>query len=377
MRKNLKVEFINPVAAGTPEIRLTGYIGDYYDDDNICLEEVKGMLDKVAEMGSKSLIIRLHTAGGSVFEGFAIYDAIKALKIDITTINEGICASMGSILFMAGTTRIMGKNSTLMIHKPKVGTFGSAAELTSAAEMLNQLEQNMFQVYKDATGQTDEIVSGWLVEGVDKYFNANSAKAVNLCTQIGDVDVLTEPIEDPEQYSDPEVLFNAVAKLTKPNQFLNMHKIAQVVAVQAAKMGLTANPEASEDVLANSIKQVFEKLEAQASAANTALDTYRKGQAERLVNEAIASAKIPADQKDKWLQNAQANFDVVADALALMPGKTDINNRLHGTTSTPEASAEDRSKWTFRDWSEKDPVGLEMMSDKDPVKFNNLVKNQF
>ena len=79
----------------------------------------------------KDISLYINSPGGSVTDGFAIYDTMKYIKCDVSTICMGMAASMGAFLLAAGTKgkRLALPNSTIMIHQPLGGYQGQATDM--------------------------------------------------------------------------------------------------------------------------------------------------------------------------------------------------------------------------------------------------------
>jgi len=101
----------------------------------------------------KDLHVRINSPGGSVFEGYVIYNRLKQYKATITVFIDGIAASIASVIAMAGDEVVMGEASQLMIHKPWSYTVGNAGEHEDTIELLDRLEEQLIQVYRKKTGK--------------------------------------------------------------------------------------------------------------------------------------------------------------------------------------------------------------------------------
>ena len=79
----------------------------------------------------KDISLYINSPGGSVTAGLAIYDTMKYIKCDVSTICMGMAASMGAFLLSAGTKgkRLALPNSTIMIHQPSGGAQGQATDM--------------------------------------------------------------------------------------------------------------------------------------------------------------------------------------------------------------------------------------------------------
>lgn len=117
----------------------------------------------------------LNTPGGAIDAGLAIYDTMKYIKCDVSTIAVGQAASMGSILLAGGTKgkRYALPNSTILIHQPIGGVQGQASDIAIEAKQILQLREKLFGMLADFTGQSKEIIERDADR--DKYFTADEA----------------------------------------------------------------------------------------------------------------------------------------------------------------------------------------------------------
>ncbi|HRO75784.1 MAG TPA: ATP-dependent Clp protease proteolytic subunit, partial [Crocinitomicaceae bacterium] len=128
--------------------------------------------------GKSEATIHLHTPGGSVFDGNLIYNVLKASKTKVNIVIDGLAASMGSILMLAGSTVTMAENSFVMIHAPSGVVEGSANDMKNAATLLASLENQFVKKYVAKTGKTEQEVKQWL--NGDNWFSADDAVSAGL-----------------------------------------------------------------------------------------------------------------------------------------------------------------------------------------------------
>ena len=102
----------------------------------------------------------INSPGGSVTAGLAIYDTIKYIKCDVSTICMGMAASMGAFLLSAGTKgkRLALPNSTIMIHQPSGGAQGQATDMRIHTEWILDVKKKLNQMLAEATGQPLEVI---------------------------------------------------------------------------------------------------------------------------------------------------------------------------------------------------------------------------
>ena len=108
-------------------------------DDTVANLTIAQLLFLQSEDPEKDVNVYIHSPGGSVTAGLAIYDTMQFLKCDVNTYCVGQCASMGSVLLTAGTKgkRFALPNSRIMIHQPWGGVQGQASDIAlQATEIL-------------------------------------------------------------------------------------------------------------------------------------------------------------------------------------------------------------------------------------------------
>lgn len=119
--------------------------------------------------------LHLNSEGGEVFDGMAIYDALKR-RGGVTVVVDSLAASISSVIAQAGERRIMAPNATMMIHDASSGMAGNASELRSLADLLDMTSDNIASVYADRSG-TD--VAAWraAMQATTWYSAADAVKA--------------------------------------------------------------------------------------------------------------------------------------------------------------------------------------------------------
>ena len=133
-----------------------------------------------AEDPSKDIQLYINSPGGSVTAGMAIYDTMKYIKCDVSTICLGMAASMGAFLLAGGTKgkRYALPQSTIMIHQPSGGAQGQATEIQIVADHIAQTKRTLNEILAENTGQPIEVVEKDTDR--DNYMTAEEAKAYGL-----------------------------------------------------------------------------------------------------------------------------------------------------------------------------------------------------
>ena len=108
----------------------------------------------------KDISLYINSPGGSVTAGLAIYDTMKYIKCDVSTICMGMAASMGAFLLSAGTKgkRLALPNSTIMIHQPSGGAQGQATDMRIHTEWILDVKKKLNKMLSEVTGQPLEVI---------------------------------------------------------------------------------------------------------------------------------------------------------------------------------------------------------------------------
>ena len=127
--------------------------------------------------GKSSVTVHINSVGGSFFAGLAIYNRLRGLGASITTINDSLAASAGSIIFMAGDKgkRKVHAGSTLMVHGVMGFLYGyyNVADLKDTINTLKAHDKTLVATYKEATGLDDETIRAALSK--DTYMTGQEA----------------------------------------------------------------------------------------------------------------------------------------------------------------------------------------------------------
>ena len=136
-------------------IFLTGPVDDMVSS-LICAQ----LLYLESENPSKDISFYINSPGGTVTSGLAIYDTIKYVRPDISTVCFGQAASMGSLLLAAGAKgkRFGLPHSRIMIHQPSGGFQGQAADIDIQAREILSLRARLNEIYVEHTGQALEVI---------------------------------------------------------------------------------------------------------------------------------------------------------------------------------------------------------------------------
>ena len=131
-----------------------------------------------------ALEVHVNSAGGDVFDGIAIGNAIRAHKGPVTTVVDGLAASIASVIAQAGHQRVVQPGSMLMIHDAFGGCIGNAAEMAKMAETLDQVSGNLAEIYASRAGGTRDAWRDAM--RTETWYTADEAVAAGLADRVGD-----------------------------------------------------------------------------------------------------------------------------------------------------------------------------------------------
>ena len=153
-------------------------------DDATASVVVAQLLFLESENPDKDIQFFINSPGGSVSAGFAIYDTMKFIKCDVSTICVGRAASMGAFLLAAGTKgkRLALPNSEIMIHQPLGGRSGQATDVKIAADHIVNTKNKINRILSEVTGQPlDKIVAD---TDRDNFMSAEEAMKYGLIDRV-------------------------------------------------------------------------------------------------------------------------------------------------------------------------------------------------
>ena len=126
-------------------------------------KSAKHVIDRLMYLDAletKDIHLYINSPGGYVTSGFAIYDCMKSLKSNVSTICTGFAASMGSIILSAGEKgkRFIQAHARVMIHQPSGGARGQASDIEITAKEILLTKELSAQILADNCGQSFEKV---------------------------------------------------------------------------------------------------------------------------------------------------------------------------------------------------------------------------
>jgi ATP-dependent protease ClpP protease subunit len=226
------------------KINIDGYIGGadiqsiFSGEETFNLSKLKKTLENL-ESDVTDLHVYINSGGGSVTEGWAIYDKLKNCGLNVTTIGEGIVGSIATIIYMAGSTRKLHENTKFFIHNPywmpDSPTPMEATDLIALGEDLKFEQSKILDFYSKKTGievsqieplmdkatdltATQAIEMGFAHSIINEFVNQNKYKLVALINNV----------KQEKQMENNKQVLSAIDKLTSmfnkafKSKFVNM-----------------------------------------------------------------------------------------------------------------------------------------------------------
>lgn len=260
---------------GVDDVDGMGIIGDLFQQELLTLDS----------MGKSRIQVWINSPGGSVVDGYAIYNAILKSKTKVDTYCAGIAASMAAVIFQAGRKRIMADYSILMYHNP----FGS-----DNTEMLMKMKQSIQTMICTRSGMNEQQCAQMMNRTT--FMDATEAFNLKLCDEV-------EMSADYNKKRLAPVVNNTKTYWSEANKILNKqfeNNTAMSTNMLKTTLALGLVEGVPEDAIVNAIKGIQDKAytaEAQIIALNK-------------------KAKEDADAHQKELEKQQAEIDQLKNSLA-------------------------------------------------------------
>lgn len=172
-----------------------------YDEIGFWGVTAKDFITDLKSISAKDITLFINSPGGSVFDGLAIYNALRQHPSNVTVKVMGVAASAASFIAMAGDKIVMPENAFLMVHNPMGGVFGNAQEMRDWADTLDKIAASLIGIYVARTGKSEEEIKSlldaetWLTaaEAVDMGFADEMLAEMKIAANF-DVEQLPEPI---------------------------------------------------------------------------------------------------------------------------------------------------------------------------------------
>lgn len=344
-----------------------------------------------SEMEAKysQITVKLHSYGGSVFDGNLIFNTIQNSKKDIDLQIIGIAASMTAIISQSRKDKKpkMVRNGFIMIHAPSGSTYGGAIDHENNAKLLRSIESNLVQLLSTSLSKPKNYVAKWMVG--DNWFDAEEALKEGLISEIlePESDTITASL-NPKELGAEGMYYQFTALLTPKNELqINLKNDMKKPIIEALGLqGVTA--ESSDTAIIDAVRAHYEgkvtKAEADLKIANDkaiAAETKLADQGKAAITAELAQAqkagKITPDQVATYEGIATASgIDALKTVLAAIPARKSITAQVTNAGGTNDAPV-GRENWDFDKWQKEDPKGFEALAKETPDAFQALLTAKY
>ena len=161
-------------------------------------------IDELKQITAPNIRVRINSPGGSVFEGIAIANALRAHPASVTCQVDGIAASIASVICMAADRVEMCPQTMLMIHEASGMCLGDASDMAEMAELLGLISDNIADAYAAKAGGSREE---WRARmGAETWYLPADAVAAGLADEATQTPKTGTPVEEPEEVEpEPEM----------------------------------------------------------------------------------------------------------------------------------------------------------------------------
>lgn len=255
-------------------------------------------LDVVREVSrakGEKLTVRVNSPGGYVWEGLAIANAIKGHG-NTTTHVDGLAASMGSVIFLAGKKRLMATGSRLMIHNPTSYAGGEANDLRAEADVLDGIANDMAAMYSEVTGGKVSVDKAREMMDAETWLSPDEAVALGFAHGIEGKAAAFAKIPESMKFK------NTPQEAKMPTQENEPSLLERMLAKVNGTSEIKADLAKAEGALSEAVAKITyaegraTAAEARASEAVAALEAANTAHALALT-EAVAAAKIEGAQE--------------------------------------------------------------------------------
>jgi ATP-dependent protease ClpP protease subunit len=368
-----------------PVISITGIIGKDADYAGF-----RNAIMKIADTGAKRVKLLINSGGGSMIDGFAIYDLLTTMNMTVEIEIIGMAASMGGILTQAASPGLCGihENACVMTHQPQSGSAGESNAHRAAADFSDKLLAKAKAIFVKR-GVKEETMKDWFQPGIMKWFTAEEAVAAGICDYIIKSD---KKIKPNNSFTNEMKAYEFYNSLNTENQNpTKMNKLLVSVVLMLNNAGITnVTIDSTEEDVVKALNVFNASQATKVTNLETQIANTAKTRAADLIENAITAKKLIVANdvdKNKWIARAEKDYDMVKDVIDAVPAPViDINSQLSRKTDAEMAAEKgtatnvlpaERSKWTMEQYEQNDPAALRNMLTSNLPEYKKLFKAQY
>jgi len=362
-------------SGGKAQVLLYGYVGE---GEKVDAANVVAQLMELESQYSQ-IDIHINSNGGDVFNGIAIYNALKSSKADISIYIDGVAASIAGIIALCGKPLYMNQYSRLMLHAVSGGSYGNASDLRKTADMMEDIQHDLAKMIAKKCGMAEDAVYTRFFDEKDHWLTATEAKDLGIIDDIVAMDEEGQ-IESGSNAEEIYKYFNNRLDVKAQSDNKEM-KLEAIKAIEAFKdvlneedalkmMGDLAQKASLVDSLQTKVNELEGKL----------ADLHAKAD-EAIIDQAIEVGKITAEQKDTFVNLMKAdkeNTVKLLDSLSVPKKEEPKPEPKKFAKASDVFKNEGNSTFETMPWDELDKKGLLVeLKNTNMELFKNKYKAKF
>jgi ATP-dependent protease ClpP protease subunit len=320
----MKKVFANEIPGnGTVSVLMYGNVGN---GEKVDSERVVTELMELAAAYGK-IDVHIHSKGGDVFSGIAIYNALRTVKADITIYIDGLAASIAGIIALCGKPLYMNKYARIMLHRVSGGSYGTADELRKAADIAEELENDLANMIATRCKMKPEDVKAKYFDGQEHWISAQEALSMGMIDGIIDTgESLSENATNTEVYNYFMNRLNLEPQKQRDMDFINELKKRPSFANLANEDDMLKHITTMENQAAK-----VPALEAKVTELTNQIAESKKTAHQAFLNQAVAEGKITKEQVPTFLNLMLADEANTRKCIEEMPkkGTVKVEDILH------------------------------------------------
>lgn len=364
----MKRVFTNQIPGdGNVRVLLYGNVGDgeKVDSGRVVTE----LMELAAAYGK--IDVHIHSNGGDVFSGIAIYNALRTVQADVTIYIDGLAASIAGIIALCGKPLYMNKYARLMLHRVSGGSWGTADELRRAADLAEELESDLASMIAGRCKLPVDEVKARYFDGGEHWISAAQALDMGLIDGIVDTgDKLSDNVSNTELYN------YYMNRLNEPQNHNDMAFIDEL-----KKRPSFSNMGSEEDMLRHitTMENQAAKvpaLEAKVTELTGKLAENQKTAHQAFLNQAVAEGRLTQEQVPVFMNLMASDEENTRKAVEAMPKKG--TTRAVNFLQTGGAGGGASTELTNMTWDQIDKAErLAELKEKYPELYNQKFNEKF
>ena len=293
--------------------------------------EAIDLIQALQSVGNQDAEFRIQSYGGSVYEGLAMYNAIKAHKGKTVGVVDGLVASISSYFLMACDTIKMPENATLMIHNPAIGAWGGEDEIQSALVQLQNSKQTIADAYVERSGKSlDDVLAAMEKE---TWFSAAQALEFGLIDEVIDAVNLSNCLKDvtPNELKSfkhpPKELLNQLEPVeTEPESIPEQESQPDDIPLAASAASSNPVPASGQTIQVSDMPKPNENVELQNAVK-------KENARQAAIRTLCAKHNIKDELLNAMLDDMECTEDMASSKILVALGEQSVNGKTDATNN--------------------------------------------